>query len=244
MRTLIVGASAGLGRALAEELARRGHNLGLLASDGRDLAPLCTDLALRFGTHAVPIVVDLYNLDAGMVRAVVLNALGGLDKLIYVAGWSVAKVDSGPIHDALAERLMSVNFEAAVRLINAFLPDLQDDPNGSITVISTVASARARGRNTVYAASKHGMEFYVHGLRHYLAKHPCRTQVFRAGYLDTRMNFGESRRFPKLAPAVAARVIADRLGDDIALAYVPRRWALIMTVINLLPWIMFRRMKI
>ena len=47
MTTVVVGASSGLGRALAEELARTGHELLLVASDPRDLSAIAADLGLR-----------------------------------------------------------------------------------------------------------------------------------------------------------------------------------------------------
>ena len=49
MNTLVIGASAGLGRAIAERLAADGHALYLIASDPRDIAALVSDLNIRFG---------------------------------------------------------------------------------------------------------------------------------------------------------------------------------------------------
>ncbi len=59
--SIIIGASAGLGRALAEELAARGHSLYLISSDIEDLQPLAQDLRIRFNIKVFVSSVDLKN---------------------------------------------------------------------------------------------------------------------------------------------------------------------------------------
>ena len=59
MTTVVVGASSGLGRALAEELARTGHELLLVASDPRDLSAIAADLGLRHAAKVHTLALDL-----------------------------------------------------------------------------------------------------------------------------------------------------------------------------------------
>ncbi|MBN8483018.1 MAG: SDR family NAD(P)-dependent oxidoreductase, partial [Xanthomonadales bacterium] len=59
MTAIVIGASSGLGRALAVELARRGRPLLLVASDARDLDALACDLGLRFGVAVGTLALDL-----------------------------------------------------------------------------------------------------------------------------------------------------------------------------------------
>src|SRR3954454_10289341 len=124
MNTLLIGASAGLGRALAERLAAEGHQLYLIASDSLDIAALASDLSIRFGAKATGESLDLAKLDVAELRQRVHDCLGPVENLFYIAG--VSALDSGPIADDLAVRLIEVNFTAAVRIVNAFLPDLKE----------------------------------------------------------------------------------------------------------------------
>ncbi|MBF0143153.1 MAG: SDR family NAD(P)-dependent oxidoreductase [Magnetococcales bacterium] len=245
MSALIVGASAGLGRALAESLARGGHDLYLLASDDRDLEPLAQDLSLRYGIRIHYEAMDLMNTELVGLRERVLAALPDLDNLLLIAGYSDARA-VGPLADADCLRLMTINFVAGVRLINLFLGHLMARQGGNIVGAGSVAAARGRSNNAVYAASKRGLEFYFETLRHFLAlsKSPCRVQWYRLGYMQTRMTFGQKLMFKSIAPEVAAAAITQNLGKDIPLRYLPRWWFIIMTIIRSLPWPIFRRLDI
>lgn len=243
MKSVVIGASAGLGRALAEELAARGHTLVLVASDARDLDPLARDLALRYGIAAEYIAVDLTNADPADLRAEALRKAGGIDNLFWVAGGSTLD-DAGPVPDAQAERLIALNFTAAVRTINAFLPDLQDNPDANVVGIGSVATCRGRRSNSVYASAKRGLEFYFETLRHHLARHRCRTQFYRMGYLVTRMTLGQNLPFPAMEPRAAARKICGNLGRDRGAGYLPFWWFGIASLLQLLPWPVFRKLDI
>ncbi len=243
MKSVVVGASAGLGRALAEELAERGHALVLIASDQQDLDPLARDLALRFDVEVAPVAFDLLSVDPAAVRDAAVGALGTIDNLFLIAGLSTSE-DAGPLPDALAGQLINLNFTAAVRVINAFLPDLENNPAGNIVGIGSVAAARGRRNNSVYASAKRGLEFYFETLRHHLARHSCRTQFYRMGYIDTGMTLGQALPFPAIPPQLAARKICNNLGRDRGMVYMPAWWFAIMTVLKFLPWVIFRKLNI
>ena len=143
MRSLIVGASAGLGRALAEELAGRGHDLFLVASDESDLAPLARDLTLVHGVTVHALAADLATLDPASLRMDYDRCFDDLDCLFLVAGFS-DPADSGSMDTDLLDRLIAVNFRSGGRIVNSFLDYLAERPNGHIIGIGSVAAARAR----------------------------------------------------------------------------------------------------
>jgi short-subunit dehydrogenase len=239
VRSLVIGASGGLGRALAERLAGAGHELFLVASDERDLAAQGADLALRFGVRVSHRAMDLAAPDPGALRLEVIARMGGVDHLFYVAGQSLRRAE--PIEDALAQRLVAVNFGSAVRIVNAFFADMENRP-GDIVGIGSVAAARGRRLNSLYGAAKRGLESYFEALRHRLVGRPCRVQFYRAGYLRTRMVFGQKLLFPALDPdAAAARIVAN-LGRDLGAVYLPWWWRPIMIVLRMLPWRVFKRL--
>lgn len=243
MKSVIIGASAGLGRALATELAGRGHDLYLAASDEQDLAPLAQDLRLRFGRKVEFEAMDLRTGGESGLRERAVGALGGVDNLFIVAGAST-KADSGQIPDQLMADLVQVNFTAPLRIINALLPDLMASPAGNLVGVGSAAAARPRKNNSVYASCKAGLEFYCLAQRHKLADTRCRVQFYRIGYLRTHMVFGQKLLFPPEEPERAACTLADNLGKDAGLLYIQPWWRLIALVFRCIPWRVFKKLNL
>lgn len=241
MNTLIIGASAGLGRAIAERLAADGHALHLIASDAQDIAALAADLRIRFGAKVTGESLDLAAFDAIALRQRVHDNLGRVENLFYIAGFST--LDSGPIADDLAIRLIEVNLTAAVRIVNAFLPDLKDSA-GNLVGAGSVSASRGRRTNSVYAAAKSGLETYFDAMRHLLVGSRCRVQFYRLGYIETRMTFGQRLMFPALKPEQGAEAIVKNLGRDLGAVYLPWWWWGITAIIRFLPWPIFKRLNI
>lgn len=241
---MIIGASAGLGRALAEELARRGHDLVLVASDARDLDPLAADLRIRHGRRVAALALDLASTSAAELRAEALRELGGgIDALLLVSGASDLMRDYAALDEGDVSRLIAVNFEAPTRIALAFLPDLLMSPRGSLVGIGTVAQVRPRGSNTVYAASKQAFEFVIGGIRQRTSGTSLRVQFYRCGFMATQLTFGQTGIIPRVDPARLAPIIADGLRGDFIGRHLPRWWAAIMLVYRCLPWFVFKRMK-
>lgn len=244
-RSLVVGASAGLGRALAGRLAARGHALHLVASDARDLDAVVSDLALRFDTKVAGQALDLGSpFDATALRDAVIAHLGGLDCLFLVAGRFLEGDDPGAITPALLDRLLSVNFVSALQITNAVLEDLKASPRANCVAIGSVGAARGRGRHFVYGAAKRGLAFYYEGLRHHLAGSACRVQFYQMGYLQTQMTFGKHLLLPALAPGRAADAIVRGLDRDLGLRHLPWWWRPITTLYRAIPWPIYRRLDL
>ena len=240
MKSLVIGASAGLGRALVEELARRGHDLFLVASDALDLVPLERDLTLVHDVTIHTYAVDVARLDPSDLREDCNRRFGDLDCLFIVVGLSES-ADTGSLDSPLLDRIIAVNFTACVRIINAFLDDLSTRPNGHIVGIGSVAAARARRTNSMYGASKRALEFYFESIRHHLAYMPCRVQFYRLGYVATGMLAERRVLLPVTSPNRVARLIADRLGGSSGVRYLPSWWRWVMLLFRFLPWLIFKR---
>lgn len=244
-RSLIVGASAGLGRALAEQMAEAGHTLFLVASDGQDLAPLAADLSIRFNAKVTWMATDLARVDAAALRDRVLAALGGLDDLMLVAGFSDLARDRGPVPPAMVERLVAVNLTSALLIANAFLGDLAANPRANLVGMGSVAAVRGRRSNMVYGAAKRGLEGYFESCRHWLAgEGGAKVQFYRLGFLSTSLTFGQRLPFPALSPEKAAHTVIANLGRDLGACYLPWWWRGIMTLLAHMPWGIFRRLDI
>ena len=76
MKSLIIGASAGLGRSLAEVMARAGDEIFLVSSDAEDLAAISADLKVRFGAKVLYVASDMNGEDPVALRQKVLKNFG------------------------------------------------------------------------------------------------------------------------------------------------------------------------
>jgi len=242
MKSLIIGGSAGLGRAIAERLAMSGHELFLVASDTNKLAATSREIARRFHVKTFYKAMDMAAPDPAALHRLVLKRLGRIDNLFYIAGRAIG--DTGTLEDAVVEQLLAINFVSGVRLINAFIDDIANRRGANLVGIGSVAGTRGRRRNSVYGAAKRGLETYFEAVRHRLAGRPCKVQFYRAGYLKTRMTAGQKFSFPALGPDEAAARIVDNLGKDLGAVYLPRWWWAITLVLRLLPWAVFKRLDI
>ena len=200
MNVVIVGASAGLGRALAERAAAAGHDLMLASSDERDLAALATDLRIRNGVRVATAAVDL-GLDGAGADAIMRAAteLGGADAVLFPVGWTTTG-DEAALDPELAERLVRTNFLGIATVVGGFLPGLRQRPRATIVGFGSVAATRGRGANVVYAASKRALQTYFESLRHACAGTNVRVQFYILGYLDTNLAFGRKTLLPGPTP--------------------------------------------
>ena len=89
----IIGASAGVGRALASAFASAGHDLILVASDARDLRALASDLEIRHGARVAAIAADVNDGDAYLDEvAAAVRRLGALDGMLFPLGATADEV--------------------------------------------------------------------------------------------------------------------------------------------------------
>ncbi|MEI6987565.1 MAG: SDR family NAD(P)-dependent oxidoreductase [Rhodospirillaceae bacterium] len=243
MKSVVIGASAGLGRSIAEKLAECGHELYLLSRSGRDLDPLARDLVIRFGVKVRWIELDLVTVNAPALARQLIDEMGSVDNLFLVAGWG-SNQDFGPLPDAELRTLIAINYMAEACLANAFLSHLADQPEANLVGIGSVAAVRGRSANMVYGSAKRGLEAYFEALRHYLSGSGCRVQFYRAGFMRTTLLGNQHSVLPAVAPEfVAARIIAN-LGRDLGLSYVPGWWRWVAIIMRMLPWTIFRRLSI
>lgn len=242
MRALVVGASAGVGRALSEALAMRGDALLLVASDTRDLEAQAAHLRLVYDVHVEIVVADASRpaecLDSIRLAA---STFGYIDGLFFPIGVSQPD-DRGTLPFGEVRRLFDVNLLMIVGVIGHFLPNLLMSDRGCIVGFGSVAAIRGRRANVIYAAAKRGLESYFESLRHLTAKTGVRVQFYKLGYVATQQSFGQSLLFPQVMPQAVAKAIVRNLASDRGLTYVPRYWSIIANIVSWLPWIVFKRL--
>lgn len=242
MTTIVIGASSGLGRALATELAAEGRELLLVASDLRDLDAIAADLRLRFDARVHVHAVDLARTaDPGATILAALDGLSAPEALLLAVGWSRTDDDFG-LDAAGIGHLLAINLHAPLAIVHALLPRLLE-ARGAIILFGSIAAVRGRGRNVVYAGAKRALESLWESLRQRYAPHELRVQLYRLGFLATNLTHGMALPLAAADPAVVARTVVRRMRLGSGSWYVPGRFALIAALLRCVPWPLYRRMR-
>lgn len=184
---LLTGASGGIGRAVALELARRGVRLVLSGRRHESLTELSTEIALHGGSAKV-VVGDL--LDAGGAERVVQRALElepALDMLINCAGTShFGTFESTP--PEVIDSLLRTNVLAPMRLIQAVLPALRARPRALIVNVGSIFGSIGFPCFATYSATKFALRGFSEALRRELAGSGLDVLYFAPRYTRTALN--------------------------------------------------------
>lgn len=228
-RTWVVGASSGIGAALATELLLRGHDVAVSARR----ASLLAELAAGGMTAQVCDVTDPSSVTAAARQ--VTAALGGLDTVIYSAGvW--AQVDVDAWDSSIIRRHLEVHVTGLALVIGAVLPDMLARAAGTIAVISSVAGYRGLPHAEAYGAAKAAQQVLLESLRADVAGRGVRVVTVCPGFVRTEMTAGNDFPMPWLIDADdAARRVADGLERGAPEIVFPLPMMLAMKAARLLP---------
>ncbi len=181
---IITGASSGIGRATALLLAESGVQIALVSRRGEQLQQLA-DQILAGGGTAIAIPTDIT--DCQQVQTMVqtvLDKFGRIDILVNSAGL----IDVAPTVEASVERwqeLIQVNLLGTMYCCHAVAPVMQEQRQGHIVNVSSVAGRTASAGVSAYNASKWGVGAFSEALRQELCKSGVRVTVVEPGWVKT-----------------------------------------------------------
>ena len=242
MNVVILGATKGIGRALARRLASRGDRLFLLGRDLQDLERSARDIEIR-AQNTTPITFGACDLSAPDTFPAALDgavaALASVDVVVVSAG-DFATQPELEADVNRTRRLLDVNFTNTVIFCEHARTRLLAK-GGTLCVFSSVAGDRGRKPVILYGAAKAGLSHYLEGLDHKYRAQGLRVICVKPGFVKTSMTSG--LRPPPFAgepDAVAADVVRaiDR-GQPVV--YTPRIWWAVMLLIRMLPRAVMRR---
>ncbi len=217
---LITGATGGIGRCIASELAARGVNLALVARKAGKLEELADRLASADVT-VTAIAADLTDPDdmRNLPRRV-RSEFGQIDILINNAGIEdlVAFYRQDPER---IDAVLETNLLAPMRLVREVLPDMLDRKYGHIVNISSVAGHIGLPYEAVYSASKAGINAWSTALRQELRDTGIGISVVAPGFVGGAGMFarGGSLSPPSVGlnrPADVARAVVRAIVDDVS----------------------------
>jgi len=244
MRAAVVGATRGMGRALARLMAERGHRLWLLGRDAAELDASARDLETRGAPRPVGhSALDLAQ-PAGFADALDAadRGLDSLDTLVVTGGLFGAQRDLATDPARLAD-LLHVNFTGTAVLCQMAAERLAGRGGGTICAFSSVAGDRARRSNYLYGASKAGLSTFLDGLGLAYADRGVRVVCVKPGFVKTGMTAGLP--VPPFAgePDAVARTVLQAMERGRETVYAPPIWRLVMLAIRSLPRAAMRRIE-
>jgi short-subunit dehydrogenase len=235
-KAIIVGASSGMGRGIAELLADNGYSVAIT---GRRLPLLSETMNSRPGRIIIS-CFDVTVLDSVPAKLdELVSKLGGLDLFVISAG-------GGDLNETLdftiEKKMIDLNVAAFTQLADWAYRYFRKQGQGHLAAISSIAGLRGLRHAPAYNATKAYQVSYLEALRqksNYL-KLPITVTDIRPGFVDTPNAKGEGR-FWQASVSKASRQIYSALLARKKVVYITKRWWLVAMVMKLVPRFIYER---
>ena len=229
----IIGASSGIGEALARELASQGAHL-ILSARSEDKLNAIND-SLNKAHTVLPV-------DVSHAKDVIKAAktIQSLDSVIFMAALyaphSPKTKDINFIHD-----MITVNLGGAFNTVNAVLPIFEKQGYGQITLCGSVAGYRGLPYGQPYCATKAAIINYAESLKIELEDKNIDIKVINPGFVKTPLTDKNSFQMPMMIEAEdAAKSLTKGLASKAFEIHFPKKFTWIMKILDILPrWLYF-----
>lgn len=242
MRAVITGATSGLGRALALEIARRSPEAALLliGRRGDALAALAAQMPGARCTLAAIDVTDTAALRACCGRFI---ADGVPDLVIANAGISAGTLTEIVDDRAAFRRIVDVNLIGLMETLGPFVAPMRSARRGALVGVASVAGIRGLPGASAYSASKAAVISHLESLRVELHGSGVDVVTLAPGYVRTPMTAGNPYRMPFLIDAdVFARRALDAIAGRRRFVVIPWPMSIVARILRLLPDALYDRL--
>lgn len=243
-KILVIGATSAIAEATCRRFAQRGADLFLLARNQERLQLIEQDLKIRGARsvqHAIFDADDFTSHEAALNQAI--DHLGGLDTVLVAYG-TLGDQKACEQSVELTLRELNTNALSVISLLTQLANHFERQGSGSIAVIGSVAGDRGRQSNYVYGTAKGALAIFLQGMRNRLAKVGVQVLTIKPGFVDTPM----TASFPKgplwASPEKVSADIEHAIGKGRDVLYTPGFWALIMSIIRVIPERLFKRLTL
>ena len=245
-RVWIVGASSGIGEALALELARRGARLALSARGRERLEAVCAacDAAARPAHHTDPpapalalaLALDLSRVDElERARDQLLADWGGIDLVVFNAG-TYRPLRAWELSAQAVRETLETNLVGTMSATAAVLPTLLAQGEGAIALVGSVAGYGGLPKATVYGPSKAALINFAEVLHLDLSPRGIGVFLIDPGFVATPLTAQNDFAMPALqTPAQAAAAIVDGFARGDFEIHFPKRFTCVLKLLQLLP---------
>ncbi len=206
-RYWLIGASEGLGRALAHKMSRAGVEVIVSARSEDRLADLVAELP-GTASHQVVDVSDLASVQAAA------QSIGEIDGMVYLAGvyWPMAAQD----WDAEQNVMMAdTNYTGAMRSVGAVLPDMVKRGSGHLVLTGSLSGFRGLPGAAGYGSSKAAVMYLAEALHADLRGTDIDVQLVNPGFIKTRLTDKNDFNMPFIMePEAAADAMFEAMNTD------------------------------
>lgn len=194
---MITGASSGIGRGLAGELARRGARVGLVARRADVIDEVVREIE-AVGSKALALPADVQSEGSMRAAADKLRAeFGAIDVMIANAGIGPTR-DAANFSAAEVADVFNVNVIGASNSVAAVIPEMVERGSGQLVVISSLAAYRGLPRSAAYCASKAAVSAFFESLRLDLEPRGIAVTIIHPGFIKTPLTTGRDAKMPFL----------------------------------------------
>lgn len=232
-RVWVIGASYGIGAAIATDLIGRGARVALSARSREPLEALAAGHA-----DALVLPLDITAVDTVRAAAAAIDAAwGGVDLVLVVAGTHV-EMRAQTWDLAAARRLLEINLHGVLNCVDAVLPMLlRGGAGGGIAIVSSVAGYIGLPRSLIYGASKAALINFTESLHGDLRPLGIGVYLVNPGFVDTPLTRKNDFTMPALMPAdAAARVTLDEIAAGRFEIHYPKRFTRGLKLLRILPY--------
>jgi short-subunit dehydrogenase len=237
---IIIGASTGIGRALALEFARAGFAVGITARRGDLLKELAGEIDAQGGKAFIQ-EMDIAQTQVSMrLLEELLAKMGGAD--IIVVNAAIGE-NSNDLNWEREEETIAVNVVGFTAMANVAMQYFLNRRMGHLVGISSIAGERGNRIAPAYAASKAFVSNYLQGLRNLAVKNDANITVtdIKPGFVKTPMTAKNDRMFWSASAEKAAGQIFTAIQRKRSRAYITRRWRIMAWVIRHIPEWLYNR---
>lgn len=231
-RVWVIGASYGIGAALARELMRRGARVALSARK-RDLL----EEIARGNADALVAPLDVTD-HASLQKAAeqIGRRWGGVDLVLVVAGTHI-EMRAQDFDLARARQLLEVNLNGVLNCVDVALPLIRRaGPGAGIAIVSSVAGYIGLPRSLIYGASKAALINFTESLYGDLRPEGYGVYLVNPGFVDTPLTQKNDFKMPALLPAEeAARITLDEIAAGRFESHYPKRFTFGLKLLRILP---------
>jgi len=238
----LVGASTGIGHALAKLLAPRASSLYISSRSEDALREIKKDLE----PHPVFVVPLDVGSDDEVKKAYIDIIQDGKhpDVVIYNAGiYYPTDVLSFNAKEYISQ--MDINYNGALRVFETILPAMLKTGSGNIVGVSSVGGYRALPRAAGYGASKAALTYFMESMRMHVESKGLKVTVVSPGFVKTRLTSKNDFEMPFImTPEDAAKAIVKGLDNGESEIHFPKRFSIILKLLGLLPERLYRKIMI